>query len=166
MRNLSQCDGWRFLRLVPQQHLFSEHIDFALFRHFSGQSVAVAGPPQFIELPEGTATEPTFRLHATEAQELMDMLWNIGLRPTQGKQMPVRWKPSSGTSLTCGRSPSTSWRLSSHESPCHPPLLRVAAFSADLPHGRYWDADHQLHFCVWRQWLGRCFQRGRRGGSL
>ena len=86
MRNLSQCDGWRFLRLVPQQHLFSEHIDFALFRHFSGQSVAVAGPPQFIELPEGTPAEPTFRLHATEAQELMDMLWNIGLRPTQGKQ--------------------------------------------------------------------------------
>jgi hypothetical protein len=22
---------------------------------------------------------------------------------------------------------------------------------------RYWDADHQLHFCVWRQWLGRCY---------
>ena len=22
---------------------------------------------------------------------------------------------------------------------------------------RYWDAQHQLHFCVWRQWLGRCF---------
>ena len=23
---------------------------------------------------------------------------------------------------------------------------------------RYWDADRQLHFCVWRQWFGRCFQ--------
>ncbi len=22
---------------------------------------------------------------------------------------------------------------------------------------RYWDADHELHFCVWRQWLGRCY---------
>ncbi|MGD0039311.1 MAG: hypothetical protein ABSE84_02650 [Isosphaeraceae bacterium] len=22
---------------------------------------------------------------------------------------------------------------------------------------RYWDAQHQLHFCVWRQWFGRCF---------
>ena len=22
---------------------------------------------------------------------------------------------------------------------------------------RYWDADRQLHFCVWRQWLGRCY---------
>jgi hypothetical protein len=22
---------------------------------------------------------------------------------------------------------------------------------------RYWDASHQLHFCVWRQWLGRCY---------
>jgi hypothetical protein len=22
---------------------------------------------------------------------------------------------------------------------------------------RYWEADHQLHFCVWRQWLGRCY---------
>jgi hypothetical protein len=22
---------------------------------------------------------------------------------------------------------------------------------------RYWDAGHELHFCVWRQWLGRCY---------
>jgi hypothetical protein len=21
----------------------------------------------------------------------------------------------------------------------------------------YWDGDRQLHFCVWRQWLGRCY---------
>jgi hypothetical protein len=23
---------------------------------------------------------------------------------------------------------------------------------------RYWDPQHQLHFCVWRQWFGRCFK--------
>jgi hypothetical protein len=21
----------------------------------------------------------------------------------------------------------------------------------------YWDGDRQLHFCVWRQWFGRCY---------
>ena len=86
MRNLSQCDAWKFLRLVPHQHLFSEHVDFALFRHYSGQPRAVAAPPQWIEVPEGAPVEPTFRLHTEEAQDLMDLLWNLGLRPTQGKQ--------------------------------------------------------------------------------
>jgi hypothetical protein len=85
-RDLSRCDGWRFLRLVPHQHLFSEHIDFALFRHHSGEPLAVAGPPQFVEVENGAPVEPMFRLHHTEAQELMDLLWHIGLRPTQGRQ--------------------------------------------------------------------------------
>jgi len=22
---------------------------------------------------------------------------------------------------------------------------------------RYWDADHRLHFSVWKMWLGRCY---------
>ena len=47
---------------------------------------AVAKPLEFEEVPQGALVNPTFSLHGDEAQELMDMLWNCGLRPTQGKQ--------------------------------------------------------------------------------
>ena len=33
---------------------------------------------------EGRQVDPTFRLEMTEAQLLMDDLWNAGLRPTEG----------------------------------------------------------------------------------
>lgn len=51
----------------------------------SGKPRAVCAPLQFNEIPEGARLQPTFRLHGEEAQELMDMLWNCGLRPTQSK---------------------------------------------------------------------------------
>lgn len=85
MRDLNNCVAWKFHRLVPHQHMFDDYVDFALLRHQTGQPNAVAAPPQWIELPEGAPAEPTFRLHAEEVQELMDMLWSVGFRPTQAK---------------------------------------------------------------------------------
>ena len=34
--------------------------------------------------PDGVIERPTFSIGWTEAQELMDSLWNCGLRPTEG----------------------------------------------------------------------------------
>lgn len=34
---------------------------------------------------DGNDCPPTFHLHTTEAQELMDGLWAAGMRPTEGK---------------------------------------------------------------------------------
>ena len=36
-------------------------------------------------------------------------------------------------------------------------LWRVVQLVPLTHRTRYWDAQHQLHFCVWRQWFGRCF---------
>ena len=85
MRNLSGLSGWEFLRLVAHQHLWSDYVDFLLIRETSGKPRAVCGPLQFVEIPEGSPVNPTFSLEYQEAQELMDALWNVGLRPTHGK---------------------------------------------------------------------------------
>ena len=37
------------------------------------------------ETPAFTVTEPTLRLTETQAQVLMDDLWNCGIRPAEGK---------------------------------------------------------------------------------
>jgi len=86
MRDLRGLSGWNFLRLLAHQHVWSECVDFLLIREMNGPR-AVCGPLQFVEIPEGGPhpIQPTFSLAYQEAQELMDALWNVGLRPTQGK---------------------------------------------------------------------------------
>jgi len=83
VRELSQyCD---LLRLVAHKDPWSEQMEFMLLHQVSGKPRAVCGPLQFNEIPEGAPCNPTFRLYGPEAQELMDMLWNCGLQPTQGR---------------------------------------------------------------------------------
>ena len=86
MRDLRGMDGWNFLRLLAHQHVWSECVDFVLIRETNGPR-AVCAPPQFIEIPAGDPgpIQPTFSLAYQEAQELMDALWNVGLRPTQSR---------------------------------------------------------------------------------
>jgi hypothetical protein len=46
---------------------------------------SVAQPLTFTEQPEGTAyTEPVMVLSQKDAQQLMDELWQCGLRPSEG----------------------------------------------------------------------------------
>ena len=46
---------------------------------------SVAAPLVFTRLEDGQAIDvPTFKLHQHEAQDLMDELWNCGLRPSEG----------------------------------------------------------------------------------
>lgn len=46
-----------------------------------------AKPIEFVTLEEGEAIQdPALNLSIDQAQFLMDELWSVGLRPTQGKQ--------------------------------------------------------------------------------
>jgi hypothetical protein len=85
MRDLSQYEFYKFIRAVAHRDPWSEQVGFLLVEHVSGQPRRVAKPLEFVELPDGAPLDPTFRLQGMEAQELMDMLWNCGLRPTQSK---------------------------------------------------------------------------------
>lgn len=44
----------------------------------------IAQPIEFKEQPEGAYVEPCLRLEYSEAQRLMDELWNCGLKPSEG----------------------------------------------------------------------------------
>ena len=83
MRTLTEY--YDFLRLITYQNPWCDSLDFLLVHHVSGQHRMVCAPLRFVDVPEACPAEPTFKLHSKEAQELMDMLWSSGLRPTQGK---------------------------------------------------------------------------------
>ena len=46
--------------------------------------MSAARPLLFSEQSEDTFIEPCIRLETTEAQKLIDELWNCGLRPSEG----------------------------------------------------------------------------------
>jgi hypothetical protein len=83
MRTLSEC--YDFIRALAHQEPWSEDIDIMLVHCRNGQRRAVCKPLVFEDIPDTALVQPTFRLYRHEAQELIDMLWNCGLRPTQGK---------------------------------------------------------------------------------
>jgi hypothetical protein len=85
MRNLSGCDFYKSVRAIAHRDPWSEEIGLLVAEHVSGQPRRVAKPLEFVELPDGAPLDPTIRLAGMEAQELMDMLWDCGLRPTQSK---------------------------------------------------------------------------------
>lgn len=70
----------KFQLLAQRSNFALSGIDF-LFR--SGNSVGTNVMME--EKEEGVWVEPTFRLEITEAQALMDSLWDCGLRPTNAK---------------------------------------------------------------------------------
>jgi hypothetical protein len=75
------------LRLLAHQSMFDDHVSFLLVRQTTGEPQAVCTQLQFTEGREGECIiDPTFSLPYEQAQELMNALWNIGLRPVQGKQ--------------------------------------------------------------------------------
>jgi hypothetical protein len=84
MRELPEY--YDFLRAIARQDPWSDKVEFMLVHRVSGKPNRVATSLLFSEVPEGALMQPTFRLLGPEAQELMDMLWNCGLRPTQSKQ--------------------------------------------------------------------------------
>lgn len=72
------------IRVYAQRVFARQAVEVALIHEIDGKRFAVSNP-MFTEIvPEGNIVEPTFRLHNEEAQELMDALWDAGLRPTEG----------------------------------------------------------------------------------
>lgn len=69
-----------------REEIWGDSISFFLReRHADGISI---GQPivmkALTEKDEMLVPEPTFVLHASEAQNLMDSLWDCGLRPSEG----------------------------------------------------------------------------------
>jgi len=86
MRDLAGYDWYTFIRAIAHRDPWSERVGVLLVKHETGKPRLIAKPLDFAEVPAGASVDPTFSLQRDEAQELMDMLWNCGLRPTQGKQ--------------------------------------------------------------------------------
>lgn len=60
-------------------------VDIRLVHRQTGCKTKVCKQIVFEEIDEGTFFGPSCRLCLDEAQELMDSLWNCGLRPTQSR---------------------------------------------------------------------------------
>jgi hypothetical protein len=84
MRSLPDC--YKFIRAIVHRNPWDEDVEIMLALYENGKPVSTCKTLEFEPLPEGARLNPTFRLFGHEAQELMDMLWECGIRPTQGKQ--------------------------------------------------------------------------------
>lgn len=84
MRELS--DYYKFVRAVAHRNPWAEEVEIMLGLYENGKPVSTCKTLEFEPHPEGAQLSPTFRLYGHEAQELMDMLWECGLRPTQSEQ--------------------------------------------------------------------------------
>lgn len=73
------------MKILTHKSPWSGSIEFLLVDE-SLNSRAIAGPPTFKQLTEPVAEhiEPTFRLRDEACQDLMDQLWQVGFRPSEG----------------------------------------------------------------------------------
>ena len=70
-------------KLGVQRHDYEDIIDFAYFT-YEGEIRNVGKPLTLEPLAEGMYVEtPTFTLTAEECQDLMNSLWNKGIRPSK-----------------------------------------------------------------------------------
>jgi hypothetical protein len=84
--NREACDNWLpYIRIGAFPNQWDTRVRILVTRREQGKAQQV-GRLQFTEVPEGDYLKGTAELDHSEAQELMDMLWACGLRPTQGKQ--------------------------------------------------------------------------------
>ncbi len=60
-------------------------VQFWVFEHHGDGRTSAAETLTLVDIPEGAIDpEPTFRLDTEESQQLMDRLWDIGFRPSEG----------------------------------------------------------------------------------
>ena len=83
MRQLPDC--YKFVRAIAHRNPWDADVEVALALYENGKPVSTCRPLEFEPHPEGSVVNPTFRLYGHEAQELMDMLWGCGLRPTESQ---------------------------------------------------------------------------------
>lgn len=71
------------MRINAQMASYCRWVELRFFDDEHGKFL-VAKPLEMVEREEFTYSEPTARLQKEEAQELMDSLWQCGLRPSEG----------------------------------------------------------------------------------
>lgn len=73
------------LKILADRSMFRGTIDLLVVHEYSSGGGAVGLPLTMQRLEPGEmAGEPTLRLRPEDAQGLMDELWRVGLRPTEG----------------------------------------------------------------------------------
>lgn len=69
-----------------KQGILTDTIGFCLFeKHDEGYFTVVAMDIEMHKLGEGVEPEPSFSLSLDACQVLIDSLWDVGIRPTEGK---------------------------------------------------------------------------------
>lgn len=73
------------LKILADRSLYRGTIDLLVVHEYANLDAAVGLPVVMQRLEPGTmAEQPTLRLRPEDAQGLMDELWRVGLRPTEG----------------------------------------------------------------------------------
>lgn len=70
--------------LMARRENWSEGISIYMRQRTVGDGDAVAQPVTLVRREPGTPAQPMLRLQIHQAQQLMDELWQCGLRPTEG----------------------------------------------------------------------------------
>lgn len=71
------------LRIRASKPIWSDCVEILALKREDGKSYSATGFT-YQEYNDGYFLTPTFVLSNSEAQELMDSLWQCGLRPTEG----------------------------------------------------------------------------------
>lgn len=71
------------MRIVAEKLPFGRGIELHMF-DLKDNKYMVAEPPVMTERPNFEVSLPFAQFKTTEAQELMDSLWQCGLRPSEG----------------------------------------------------------------------------------
>lgn len=72
------------VELMARREDWSEGISLYLRQRTVGIGDSVAAPVTMVKREPGSLVEPMLRLEIQAAQQLMDELWQCGLRPTEG----------------------------------------------------------------------------------
>lgn len=73
------------IEIMARREEWNQGVSISMRKVIVGVSVEFAEPVTFKEIPACTLSgEPAMRLSIQSAQQLMDELWQCGLRPTEG----------------------------------------------------------------------------------
>ena len=72
------------IELMARREDWSEGVSIYMRQRIVGVGASVAAPVSMVKHEAGGIASPMLRLAIHEAQQLMDELWQCGLRPTEG----------------------------------------------------------------------------------
>ena len=72
------------MKFYAQRTPFIGHVTLTVAAEGANGRLGLMQEPTFTDHPEYEVTRPAMTLTNTEAQQLMDSLWDVGLRPSEG----------------------------------------------------------------------------------